>query len=422
MRIAIAGAGLAGSYIHRLLRLQGTHRVDIFDIRHRIACGIHPCGYGVDHQFPALARRVGLDPDDYVVHEPDGRGYLENVPIRMTVYMIDKPRLLRDLLGDASIRYERIDRSAYDLVVDATGEARAYAPALGNDLKARVVQWRVRTKNPARLEFRPTRRVPGYAWDMPLSPDGMDTHVGGGCLAGVRHPARLLTEPAFENLDVERVICACGAFIRISGPDFDNTVHENVWAVGEAAGLVGPVTGAGNVYAMQSGLHLVEHLGNAEGYVDALRRDFSALVPEANALRKILTGRLPEPGRPVPRAPRLGARRRLHSVDSHAAGRLPDGASVSRGRGVIDVKPIPGLEQLPFAEVWFRQIDEARWREASAAARALGKTGLEVWTTDETPEVVDFLEERNYEQVRHYVISELDVAAAQIPPRPRSRS
>ncbi len=78
----------------------------------------------------------------------------------------------------------------------------------------------------------------------------------------------------------------------------------------------------------------------------------------------------------------------------------------------MDVKPIPGLEELPFAEVWFREIDDARWREASAAARAIGKPGLEAWTTDETPEVVGFLEARGYEQVRHYLISEVDVAAA----------
>jgi GNAT superfamily N-acetyltransferase len=82
----------------------------------------------------------------------------------------------------------------------------------------------------------------------------------------------------------------------------------------------------------------------------------------------------------------------------------------------MDVKPMPGLEHLPFAEVWFHEIDDERWREASVAARALGKTGLEVWTTDATPGVIAFLEERGYEQVRHYVISELDVTVAPDPP------
>jgi GNAT superfamily N-acetyltransferase len=84
----------------------------------------------------------------------------------------------------------------------------------------------------------------------------------------------------------------------------------------------------------------------------------------------------------------------------------------------VDVKPIPGLEQLPFAEVWFHEVDDERWRAASVAARAIGKNGLEAWTTDQAPAVVAFLEARGYEQVRHYVISELDVAAAPAPEPP----
>lgn len=84
----------------------------------------------------------------------------------------------------------------------------------------------------------------------------------------------------------------------------------------------------------------------------------------------------------------------------------------------MDVVLMPGLEQLPYAEVWFHEVDEERWREASAQARELSKTGLEVWTTDRTPEVVAFLAPRGYEEVRRYVISELDVAAVPDPGRP----
>ena len=79
---------------------------------------------------------------------------------------------------------------------------------------------------------------------------------------------------------------------------------------------------------------------------------------------------------------------------------------------------MPGLEHLPFAEVWFHEIDDASWREASRRALAIGKTGLEVWTTDRTQEVAAFLEARGYEIVRRYVISELDVASAREPDPP----
>jgi len=85
----------------------------------------------------------------------------------------------------------------------------------------------------------------------------------------------------------------------------------------------------------------------------------------------------------------------------------------------MDVKPMPGLEHLPFAEVWFHTIDDDAWHEASQQARALGKTGLEAWTTDRTPAVAEFLKAHGYEHVRRYVISELDVAAAALPEPPR---
>jgi GNAT superfamily N-acetyltransferase len=84
----------------------------------------------------------------------------------------------------------------------------------------------------------------------------------------------------------------------------------------------------------------------------------------------------------------------------------------------VEVKPLPGLEHLPYAEVWLHAPDVRLWRAASKAARRLGKDGLEVWTTDSTPEVAPFLEERGYAVHRRYVISELDVQSASDPGQP----
>lgn len=296
MRIAIAGAGLAGSYAYRLLGMNGHSDVDLFDVRRRIACGITPCGYGVDGKFNGLIRRVGLDPLRYVLHVPPSlTANVLKVAARTSIVMIDKPAVIADLLDSARVQYEIPDPRRYDLLIDATGEARAYSPPLANDTKARVVQWRVRLGTPAATTFLPTRSVPGYAWVMPLSPDGRDAHVGAGCLSRSGVSTRELTRRVFSTVDVASVTCACGSRIRLSGPEFDRVVADRVWAVGEAAGLVGPASGAGNVYAMESALELVSHIGDPDGYVSALRRRFAALVPEARAVVKILRGRLPTP-------------------------------------------------------------------------------------------------------------------------------
>jgi mycothiol synthase len=84
----------------------------------------------------------------------------------------------------------------------------------------------------------------------------------------------------------------------------------------------------------------------------------------------------------------------------------------------VSVRPIPGQEHLPWAEVHLDAVDEERWREASEAARELGKTGLQAWTTEATPEVVAFLEARGYEEVLRYLRFELDVANAPDPGEP----
>ena len=78
----------------------------------------------------------------------------------------------------------------------------------------------------------------------------------------------------------------------------------------------------------------------------------------------------------------------------------------------MDVHPIPGLEHLAYAEVWLHVADDDAWRTASDAARAIGKTGLEAWTTTRTPDVAPWLEAKGYDEVRRYVISELDVGGA----------
>ena len=87
--------------------------------------------------------------------------------------------------------------------------------------------------------------------------------------------------------------------------------------------------------------------------------------------------------------------------------------------GGLSVISIPGLEHEPFAEVWFHEVDGTSFAEASTRARSIGKPGLEVWTTTRAPGVVAFLARRGFEEVRRYVISELDVASAPDPGPPR---
>ncbi len=84
----------------------------------------------------------------------------------------------------------------------------------------------------------------------------------------------------------------------------------------------------------------------------------------------------------------------------------------------MDVRPIPGQEHLRWAETSLPAAEEPAWHEASRAARELGKTGLEVWTTEAHPEVVRFLTERGYREAFRYLRYALDLAAAPDPGDP----
>ncbi len=83
------------------------------------------------------------------------------------------------------------------------------------------------------------------------------------------------------------------------------------------------------------------------------------------------------------------------------------------------VAPIPGLEHLPYAVVTLDRVDDGALAGVFAAARAIGKPGLEAWTTTRTPEVAAFLTGRGFRETRRYVVSELDVAAAARPEAPQ---
>ncbi len=87
----------------------------------------------------------------------------------------------------------------------------------------------------------------------------------------------------------------------------------------------------------------------------------------------------------------------------------------TRENRLVSVRAIPGQEHLRWAETWLPVTDEPTWREASQGARALGKTGLEVWTTEEHPDVVRFLVERAYEEAFRYLRYALVVAGAPDP-------
>jgi flavin-dependent dehydrogenase len=178
MRIAIAGAGMSGAYLFRRLINDGFKDIDLFDVKKSNPCGCRPCAWG----FAPIAETLNLiakvtDPDRFKLQRSEIISF-DGIDIRSNMLTMNKPALIKEMIGDTEIKQGLIDLTKYDRVIDATGVSRAYLPPIKDDYIAECTQYRVRSEEPLGFWFR-TSSV-GYEWCFPLGED--EFHIGIGSL------------------------------------------------------------------------------------------------------------------------------------------------------------------------------------------------------------------------------------------------
>lgn len=264
----IAGAGIAGAYLRRLLVKRGVSpgNIEVVDPGSRTRCGIPSCGFATTRQFFPLCQEVGLDPEKYVLASPD-TGYANGIKftIKGHIFSIDKPAFIRDLLEGTAVNSSPGDMAA-DRIIDATGVARAYIGKYEHDVLHPCIQKKVEFPDPPALAEYPHHV--GYAWVIPL--EGNSAHVG---IGSNTYNSEIMKEVVEGLARGARTICGCKGFIRGTGPILP-LVRGNVWAVGEAGGLVDPLSGAGIIPAMVSAKLLVDHWDNPKVYEAAIMRKY----------------------------------------------------------------------------------------------------------------------------------------------------
>jgi len=289
--IAIAGAGITGAYLYRHLSLRGL-QADIFDLPKVTKCGLTPCAWGTSRGFHELVDECELDPENYLLYR-SAHVRIDEVQIDADVMTIDKPRLIKDLLHGAQVKKESPDISLYDRVIDATGLSRAFLTPIEKDLLLPCIQYRV--KSETRLENRIRLCGVGYAWCLPLSE--ATYHIG--CGSFLTNPAEFLQSLGWLNRDGMKVVCECGASIRLTGPGHsrpfvENGPPEGVWGVGEGIGCVAPLAGDGIVTGMGTVKLLLKYWDDPEGYEKAVLHDFGWMEEERRILGKVLQGGVPD--------------------------------------------------------------------------------------------------------------------------------
>lgn len=276
MRIAVVGAGIAGSYLAYLL-LDNVD-VTVFEMGERYD---YPCGEAV----PSSALFAWPLPR-YVVHEVrrliirvyDGCAtHSRDIDFGRTVgYVIDKEKFVDDMrlvlerrgiLRISTVR--RIDLlKGFDLVVDARGpfsdskeyDKLAVVQGFTNDVEIE--------RDTIYMYF--NSNILGYFWIFPSSDPEYKSNIGFGA-TGVKNVAQLFKAIARRH-GIENIANTRGKKIKVADPGKVAVDSSNrIARIGEAGGFVVPFTGEGIRPALESARELYDIISNEDRVPEILK-------------------------------------------------------------------------------------------------------------------------------------------------------
>jgi flavin-dependent dehydrogenase len=320
MNIAIAGAGIAGGYLAKLLGQKGIS-ADIYDgMNHDTRCGCRSCGWGVPRAIGTYLAGVGLDLNDYLLDSMSSMNF-NGLAAETPLCTINKPRLIRDLTRDAGLKRQNLgpdEAGDYDVVVDATGISRAFLPPCRSDLVLPTLQHRVVVESLGSEHLKAGvygNRIPGlgYLWIFPLGKNQYHIGVGG---VGLARPDRLLDR--FYQDSAGRfsftTLCSCNGSLRVASPYYSTPCYitktrkdrapQVFVGIGESIGTVAPFTGEGIVHSFECAHMFADYFPDYERYTNAVMSKFAWMKKERETLDYFLL-------RDKKRQPRLRDRWRL---------------------------------------------------------------------------------------------------------------
>ncbi len=292
MKIAIVGGGVSGRALYRLLELDGSHDVDIYGLKHSTKCGISPCGWCVcTGEFCDVNKNMKLHAETIIntYHELQVG---DDMNIRCDLSTFDKPEFLNQMCPDSVIDDpDHRMHGEHDIIVDATGTARALLPPINNDMTLPCMQERYEVKNDSPLAIIPSAAV-GYAWLFPICDNSV--HIGQGwakCDATRSEEIQQLKAMMGVTEDIPQ--CSCKSEIRLLTPKYCKPITDgNIVGVGESVGTVSPMCGAGIIPAIKSAMLLASNINDLQRYEQTLISDFSFLDREVDIVRKLESGRI----------------------------------------------------------------------------------------------------------------------------------
>lgn len=303
MRIAIAGAGVAGSFLANSLHKVG-HDVEVFESSSK-ETHWPVCAWGASrHMLGKFSRDAGLDFDDYILYT--GRSLRMVLPNDKEEFLelrglvtYDKHRWENDLLKDVKINYgakctkDTFPYDRYDYVLDCTGLHRSLLPRSDKDFLIPAYEFLVEdVSGPEEFYVIGYKGAKGYFWYFPLG-NGR-AYMGAGDVEkkyfGIRE--------FFEEHPEAKIIKKIGRPIRLAPPKRMEPFYDgNVVGIGESIGCVFPMLGEGIIPSLICCDIFLNALGRAKkfdfkGYRKAVLDRFSYYDDVYRIVRLKMSGRL----------------------------------------------------------------------------------------------------------------------------------
>jgi flavin-dependent dehydrogenase len=274
MNFAIAGAGVAGSYLGNMLQKRG-HDVEIFEASKK---DHHwpVCAWGASrHMLERFSKQAGLDFSNYIFHVgqqlkielPNNNE--ESLELKGLV-TYNKLGWETDLLKNAKVTYGvKVTREAfafdkYDYIVDCTGLHRSLLPKSGQDFLIPAYEYLLENVRGADdFYVIGYKGAKGYFWYFPLG-DGRG-YMGAGDIEKKYQGI----ETFFKQHPEAKVVKKIGRPIRLAPPKrMEPFFDGNIIGVGESIGCVFPMLGEGIIPSLLCCNIFLDVLDRSKGKFD----------------------------------------------------------------------------------------------------------------------------------------------------------
>jgi flavin-dependent dehydrogenase len=251
MNFAIAGAGVAGSYLGNMLQKRG-HDVDIFEA-YKKDHHWPVCAWGASrHMLERFSKQAGLDFSNYIFHVgqqlkielPNNNE--ESLELKGLV-TYNKYGWEADLLKNVKVTYGvKVTREAsafdkYDYIIDCTGLHRSLLPKSGQDFLIPAYEYLLENvKGADDFYVIGYKGAKGYFWYFPLG-NGRG-YMGAGDIEKKYYGIEVF----FKQHPEAKVVKKIGRPIRLAPSKRMEPFYDgNIIGVGESIGCVFPMLGEG---------------------------------------------------------------------------------------------------------------------------------------------------------------------------------